>query len=272
MLVSALARHDVDARWAAWSDPAVVWADALVVLRSTWDYTEHRGDFLRWAEQLPLVANGADVVAWNANKTYLRDLDAAGLPIVPTVFVEPGEDADRSGAFDSLAGDPEVSEVVVKPSVGAGSRGVGRFAADRVAAARAHVAALHADGRTVLVQPYLSDVDTAGETALVYVDGVFSHSIRKAPLLVAGGGAHGDYVGERVEPRTPTADEQAVGQDVLAAVRDRFGADQLYTRVDLLPSPAGPRIVELELIEPSLFLRYGTGAADRLARAIAART
>ncbi len=267
-LLPALTDRGVAARWAAWTDPDVDWGAALVVLRSTWDYTRDRERFLQWVHGLPRVCNAADVVAWNTDKSYLGDLAGAGVPVVPSAFAAPGDTVVL----------PDAAQFVVKPSVGAGSRGVGRFTAERHAAAYDHAAGLHAAGRTALVQPYLDGVDTAGETALVYLDGRFSHAVRKGPMLqadaahdVAGAAL---YIEENITAREPQPAERAVGDAVLAAVRDRFGADLLYTRVDLLPTADGPVVVELELTEPSLFLGYGAPGTDpvaRLADAIAAR-
>jgi hypothetical protein len=270
VLVRALADAGIDARWCVWTDSSVDWNAGLVVLRSTWDYTADRAAYLDWVAGLRRVANDADVVRWNTDKVYLRDLAAAGVPTVATTFVAPGERAVFA---------PDAAEFVVKPSVGAGSRGVGRFTPDRTDEAHRHAAELHAAGRTVLVQPYLDAVDTAGETALIYVDGRFSHAVGKGPMLPEGIAhpVHGWelFVEERIEARVPQPAELAVGAAVLDAVRDRFGADQLYARVDLLPSTDGPVLVELELTEPSLFLQYGGTAADpaaTFAAAIAART
>jgi hypothetical protein len=256
ILLDALLAEGVAARWVAWTDPTVDWAAGLVVLRSTWDYTNDREAFLRWVTELPRVANDAAVVQWNTDKVYLGDLAADGVSTVATTLAPPGADA----VF------PDGVEFVVKPSVGAGSRGVGRFTADRVTAAAQHVEQLHAAGRTALVQPYLDAVDAAGETALVYLDGVFSHAVRKGPML-PDGVAHPVqgwelYVEEQITPRTPDAAELAVGEAALDHLRRRFGADQLYTRVDLLPSPDGPVVVELELTEPSLFLQHGGAGRD----------
>src|SRR4051812_41141890 len=91
LLVGALAERGIDARWAPWTDPGVDWSAGLVVLRSTWDYTVDRDAFLAWVDSLPRVANAAEVVAWNTDKVYLRDLHAAGIPVVPATVVEPGE-------------------------------------------------------------------------------------------------------------------------------------------------------------------------------------
>ena len=266
VLTAALAEEGIDARWVAWTDPDVDWTAGLVVLRSTWDYTHDRSGYLQWVRTLPAVANPAPVVEWNTDKVYLADLGAAGVPTAPTTIARPGEPLTLPAA-----------EMVLKPSVGAGSRGVGRFTPDRGADARRHAAELHAAGRTVLVQPYLDAVDDAGETALIYFDGRFSHAIRKGPMLSAGAahGVHGDslYIEELISAREPAAAELAVGEAAVSYVRKRFGDDQLYTRVDLLPSPDGPVIVELELVEPSLFLQYSPDgrAAREFASAIAAR-
>lgn len=270
-LESALAERGVAARWQAWTDETVSWTDALVVVRSTWDYTRRRDAFVDWTRAVPRLVNPADVIAWNSDKTYLRDLAKADLPVVPTTFVPPGQAAPL----------PVEGEFVVKPSVGAGSIGAGRFADDAVVAAQAHVTTLHDAGRIVLVQPYVTDIDEAGETALIYFDGVFSHAVRKAAMLPPQatnplGVELTDelFALERIDAREPSAAELAVGERVMDVLRERLGTDLLYARVDLLPTPAGPVLVELELTEPSLFLGYDShhpGAADRLATAIATR-
>lgn len=263
----ALGECNIDARWVVWADPAVDWSSGLTVLRSTWDYTQRRAQFLDWVRRVPALLNPAEVVVWNSDKTYLRDLERAGVPITPTLVAPPG----------TVASLPSEGEFVVKPSVGAGSRGVGRFQPAEVVAATRHVAALHAAGRTVLIQPYLSEVDEAGETALIYFDGEFSHAVRKGPMLVSGA-AHdvaetsGLFIDENISARTASREELAVGRRAISALRSAFGAPLLYARVDLLPSPSGPVVVELELTEPSLFLSYRPGAADRFAAAIVART
>lgn len=266
LLTAALARFGVRARWAEWTDSSVDWSAALVVLRSTWDYTVRREDYVSWVDSLERVANAAEVVTWNTDKRYLGDLASAGVPVVATSFAAPGQPLKL----------PSSGQYVVKPSVGAGSRGVGRFTVDRAADAHRHAAHLHAVGRTVLVQPYLESVDAAGETALAYFDGRFSHAVGKGPMLPDGITHPVDgwelYVEERIETRMPGAEELQVGEAACQAVRDRFGADQLYARVDLLPAPAGPVVIELELTEPSLFLGYGgDDPAATFAATIAAR-
>jgi glutathione synthase/RimK-type ligase-like ATP-grasp enzyme len=222
-----------------------------VVVRSTWDYPDRRADFLAWAESVPRVLNSPDVLRWNTDKRYLDSIPSA----ISAEFLEPG------ASFVAPA-----APFVVKPSVGAGSIETARYDAGDERAGE-HVRRLHAAGRTVMVQPYLEAVDRDGETALLYLGGELSHAVRKAALLPESGKAgEGLYVEERITATQPSRDELELGDRALAAVP--FDRDELlYARVDLLP---GPVVLEIELTEPSLFLGYGKGSADRFADAITA--
>jgi hypothetical protein len=263
-ILAAFAAQGIEGRWVAWDDRSVDWGSGLVVLRSTWDYTLRRSEFLSWVASVPRLCNPGEVVGWNSDKVYLRDLGRAGVPIVPTAWFDPGSQVEL----------PRGVDYVIKPSVGAGSRGTGRFDADDELVARAHAEVLHAAGRTVLVQPYLEEVDALGETALIYLDGRFSHAITKAAMLPPGKVHSIDeralFVEEQIRPREPSDAELAIGNGIVDMLNKRFGT-LLYTRVDLLPGPDGPLLIELELAEPSLFLGYGPGSADLLAVAAANR-
>jgi glutathione synthase/RimK-type ligase-like ATP-grasp enzyme len=274
-LLEALAAHGVEAEVAAWDDPAVEWAGYdLVVVRSTWNYHLQRDAFLAWVDRLPAVANPAEILRWNTDKRYLRDLEAAGVPVVPTAWLEPG---DRPAL-------PDWEELVVKPAVSAGSLRTGRYGADDHDAAVCHAEELLAEGRTVMVQPYLAEIDEAGETALVVIGGEHSHAIRKGPILRWGGAMfEGPYADEDISPRRATPAERELADAALAAVPG--GPDRLlYARVDVVADDTGsPVVLELELTEPSLFLTFADdaddadddgddGAAGRLASAIAAWT
>lgn len=165
---------------------------------------------------------------------------------------------------------------MLKPAVSAGSQDTGRYDLadpEHRELASAHVRRLGAAGRVTMVQPYLDAVDTAGETALLFLAGrdglAFSHAIRKGPMLTGPDrGEAALYKEERIDARTATPAQRAVAEQVLAAVPG--GADRLlYARVDLIPGPDGaPVLVELELTEPSLFVGYAEGAPDRLADAV----
>ena len=246
-----------EACWAVWDDPAVDWdAFDAVVIRSTWDYQDRHDEFLAWVRSVPRLINPRQVVEWNTDKRYLAELPGA----VATTFLAPGE------PFAAPQG-----EYVVKPSVSAGSRDTARFTAGDEERAAALVDRIHAGGRTAMVQPYLHAVDDEGETALLYFDGVFSHAIRKGPLLEPGAEPHDDvFAPETITARAPRDDERALAEAVVAHVRGRFG-DLAYTRFDLVRGDDGPRLLELELTEPSLFFLQGDGAAQRFAAAIRSR-
>jgi hypothetical protein len=171
---------------------------------------------------------------------------------------------------------PDWPEFVIKPTISVGSADTARWRrGSDDAAALAHLRGLGAAGRTAMIQPYLAGVDVAGESALLFLGGAFSHSVRKGPLLSAGQAPipltipvdADDELYDQISPREATATELAVAEQVLAAVPG--GADLLYARVDLLPGPDGsPVLLELELTEPSLFLYTAPGSADRLADAV----
>lgn len=259
-----LASHLPGALVVPWEDETVTWSDFdLVILRSTWNYTEHLEEFLAWAERVDRqtrLVNPLSVITWNTDKRYLAALEQAGIPVVPTTYVAPGDEAPEH----VLAG-----HIVVKPTVGAGSRGAALIR-DDVDAATAHVRMLHAQGQVAMIQPYLSHVDTRGETALVYVGGTFSHAARKAAILSRDlEWSTGLYADEKIVPATATASEREVGDRIVASLPELVpgGEDVAYARVDLLPTDHGPVVLELELTEPSLFLMVDPGAAARAAAA-----
>lgn len=244
-LVRALRGRGLHARWLSWDDPATLDAD-LVILRATWDYADRLDEFLRWSTRVKRLLNPAAVVAWNTDKRYLADLAAAGIPTVPSAFYPPG----RSVRIPD-------GEVVVKPAVGAGSRGTLRF--DDASAARAHAEALQSAGHTALVQPYDSRV-ADGETALVFLRGEQSHAFTKAPMLPAPGEApaldeSGTFATESLTVADPDLGLWDLGHAALAAAATHLQldvSDLLYARVDVLGSQNAPVLLELELVEPSL--------------------
>ncbi|HEU4976212.1 MAG TPA: hypothetical protein VFT50_14055 [Baekduia sp.] len=254
------------AEFVVWDDPTVDWERYdLVVLRSTWDYQYARDAFVAWARRLgERLVNPPEVVAWNTDKRYLGELAAAGLPVVETAFLAPGEPLHAPDR-----------EYVVKPTVSAGSRDTARFAGGAEDAARAGrlVDEIHGSGRTVMVQPYVPSVDVRGETAMLFFDGTLSHAIHKAPLLRPGAGTIDDvFAPETIAPRTPTAAERDVAATVVAWVVQRFGGAPAYARVDLVEDEHGrPHVLELELTEPSLFFGHADGALERFAAAVRAR-
>jgi glutathione synthase/RimK-type ligase-like ATP-grasp enzyme len=259
-LLAALRARGLEPVAAVWDDPAVQWAQFhLVVLRSTWDYAERRDEFLAWIDGLPRVVNAPEVVRWNTDKHYLGDLSAAGVPVVPTAFLEPGAPLDAPGG-----------RFVIKPRISAGGRQAASYEAHELELARRHLESLHTAGRPAMVQPYLEGIDVVGEAALIWLGGAFSHAVTKSALLRAGQEPGSTlYLEETISARAASAAELAVGEQALAALP--FEATALaYARVDLLPAADGPVVLEVELTEPSLFLGYEPVAAGRLADAIRA--
>ena len=263
LVIEPLRALGIQAVPAVWDDPGVDWASFdLVVVRSTWDYAGRRSEFVEWASSVPRLANPADVIDWNTDKHYLRDLLAAGIPVVPTTWID-------SDPFEL----PAAGTVVLKPTVGAGSIDAARFDLSdsaEASSAREHATRLLVSGRSVMVQPYLDQIDAAGETALMYFGGVFSHAVKKGAMLAATREmVDGLYYEEEIEPYAPSEAELSVGALALAAVPG--GSDRLlYARVDLVPDASGsPLLMELELTEPSLFMRFAPDSPQRLAAALA---
>lgn len=267
LAVDALARRGIEVAAVDWDDADFDWASVdLAVVRATWDYTDRAEEFGRWidlVDEATVLANPAAVLRWNVDKRYLADLAAAGAPVVPTTFVEPG--------------DPVVlpdGEIVVKPAISAGSRDTDRYQPERHDDALAHARRLLEEGRVVMLQPYQHAVDDRGETALVYHLGRYSHGLRKGQILGRGSGVVDDlYAEEDMSVREPTADEIAAATtilDLLSDVGPGLSAHRLaYARVDLVPGADGqPLLLELELVEPGLFNTLVPGSEDALATAV----
>ncbi|MFM7798217.1 MAG: RimK family alpha-L-glutamate ligase [Planctomycetota bacterium] len=261
ILQSAFARRGVEARIECWEDGAADWSrfDAVVV-RSTWNYVARLRDYRAWLERVALqtqLVNPLAAIRWNLHKRYLAELAADGLPVVPTVVVPHSVQPDWAELF------ARHGDLVLKPAISAGSFATVRVRAGDAAAAHEHRAA-HAD-RDMLVQPLLRSVVERGETNMVYLGGTLSHAIHK--------GARWD--GQEEQSRglvEATADERAAAEHVLQAV-DRRGLGTLaYARVDMARGDDGaPLLMELEIVEPSLFLDRAPGRAELLVDAIVGR-
>ncbi|MFL5322102.1 MAG: RimK family alpha-L-glutamate ligase [Myxococcaceae bacterium] len=255
-IIEALGRRGVSCEAVAW-DARVSWTGAeVVVLRSTWDYHLRREEFLSWVERTALLTsvwNPAKVVRWNSHKGYLRELSERGVPTVPTEWVPKG----KTPSLSELLTRRGWTDAVAKPAISAGGFETVRVRHTADAQAAFERIAAHSE---VMVQPYLRSVEGHGERSLVYIGGEFSHAVRKPPLLKAVERPSDDVV-----PAIAEADELELAKRVLAAVESEL----LYARVDLARDESGrPMLMELEVIEPSLFLRHAKGAADRLAEAI----
>lgn len=236
-------------------------APALVCLRSTWDYHRRWPEFRRWIERFAphpgRLWNPAATVLWNADKAYLRELAERGIRVPPTRWSEPGVRPDAV-AFFRETGEPRA---VLKPRVSATAYGTYMVDAAQELT-DAEWAPLVASG--ALLQAFVAEI-ADGEASLMFVDGAFTHAVRKRP-------APGDFrvqrdFGGRIEPLVPPAGLRAFAEGVLAAVAHAW----VYARVDVVDTARGPVLMELELIEPDLFLALAPEAAEQLAAALLAR-
>ena len=267
-MLGALEERGVEARTAVWSDPGVDWAAFdLVVANGTWDNIHRVAEFLAWVDALAAagvhLVNAPAILRWNLDKRYLRDLEAAGVPTVPTSWVGPDGAADGFGPSAAVL--PPV-EIVVKPSVSGGGYRTARYEAHEHDAARAHIGDLVAAGQTAMVQPYQPAVDTEGEVGLVFLGGAFSHAIHKDPMIRRGVGASDSLIANQVVTgATPTGGQLAVARRAVAAA-ERLLGPTTYARVDVVRGTDGePAVLELELLDPVLFFVTRPERAARFA-------
>jgi glutathione synthase/RimK-type ligase-like ATP-grasp enzyme len=259
LLREALEERGCEARAVIWDEDGTDWEGFdLCLVRSTWDYHEKHREFLAWARRVEAAAalrNPADVIAWNSEKTYLRQLAEGGVRIVPTVWVDRADGADLE---EILAGEGW-DEAVVKPVVDLGARNLHRV---RVGEGSTALDLALRQSSEAMVQPFLPSLEAEGELSLIYVDGDFTHAVRKRP-------AAGDFRvqgiwGGTASAEEPGARELEIGTEVMA----RLESPPLYARVDLVTDLEGnPCLIELELIEPNLYLSEHPPAGDALADA-----
>jgi O-ureido-D-serine cyclo-ligase len=283
-LVDALVRRGAEVSTPCWDDATVDWsAFDLAVLRSTWNYVERIDEFRAWTRRCATqtrLFNPPALLEWNTDKHYLQHLHRAGVAVVPTRYVEPGADSARA-LRQFLAGGPDSLSVgrscdfdqfVVKPTIGAGSRDAARYRRSDAAPALAHLSRLVAvEGRSAMLQPYLASVETSGETALIFYDGVPSHAFRKGPLLRLDAGlVEGLFAPEEISARVAADDERLLAAAAHAAIPFER---PLYARLDMIRDGWGdPVMLELEMTEPSMYFAYAPGSADRFAALLITRS
>jgi hypothetical protein len=251
-----------------WTDAAVRWDTFdLILANGAWDNIHHPDEFPDWADRVAGVTrlvNSASMLRWNIDKHYLAVLAEAGIPTLPTTWIEPPGDWVGTPLPDG--------EFVVKPAVSGGGFETARYAPDELDAARLHIDRLLAAGRTAMVQPYQSAVDALGEVGLIFLAGQYSHAIAKSPLLVPGAGAKLNLaIDEEISATTPSHQQQDVATAALTVAEQLLGATT-YARIDLVPQLDGtPALLELELLDPALFLDFDPAAAARFAQVLKER-
>ncbi|NUR64022.1 MAG: hypothetical protein HOV87_35995 [Catenulispora sp.] len=264
LVQEALVRRGVDARLIPW-DGGCRWQDFdVAVLRSPWDlFVFHPEELLPWVAEVEAgttVLNPPNVIRQVMDKRYLERLAVAGVAIVPTRFVDVGQPVEFPAG-----------EFVVKPVTSGAARDTARYRPEQADAARAHVAYLHRSGRAAMIQPYVASVDIVGERSLMFVNGVFDHAIVKQAALAPDASYE---VRHPLHPRPQAHEPSDRELDLAHAALDAFApdGDLLSARVDMLLDAQGaPRVLELELVAPVLFLPHSDGAVERFADAIIAR-
>jgi len=272
ILVDELRRHGHEVVSVIWGCdiPALVGSVDLLIIRSPWDYMDTpalRQRFLKWIAELDhaglAVENHPRVMTWLNDKRYLKDFEAEGVPIVPSRFVAPGEVVHLAEQF--AANGP----LIVKPSVSAA--GVGLIHVNSVEAAEALQPAFDSSSRHEwhLIQPFVPEIQTAGEWSLIYLGGSYSHAVHKLPgagkILV-----HAEQGGS-LRFAEPPASIRAAGDHVMSRFPAAFArqgqiaapALPLYLRIDLIETAAGPLLSECEGVEPELFFRARPGSEQQ---------
>ena len=262
LVQDALAKRGVEAVPAVWNDSKIDWSkNRFSILRSTWDYHLNYAEFLSWAERISAVTNLLNplpLIKWNSRKTYLADLNKAGLPVIPTAWIN-----DSNGP--SLAQVLEVNgwdEAIIKPSIGLATSGVKRCNRSSATTDQAHVDKL-LGASEVMVQEFMPSVQEYGERALIFIDGEYTHTIRKSAFQVLAAAGHAG------ESKAECNDEEIA---IAKSIMRYLDTPPLYARVDLVRNAEGkPLLLELELVEPSLFLSFAPESADKFADAILRR-
>ncbi|MGH9500151.1 MAG: ATP-grasp domain-containing protein [Terriglobales bacterium] len=260
-LIAPLAGRGIEARPAVWSDAGVDWPQAdAVLIRSCWDYHFRLNEFLAWIAALERarvrVWNPPAMLRWNTNKLYLRELEEKGVPIVPTLWPEPGFDLRQELQQRNW------KQAVVKPRVSATAHRTMLINAENTGRAQTLLEDLMR-GPGAMVQEFLEEVQTQGEWSLIFFAGQFSHAVMKTPKQ--GDFRSQEEFGGDIRNMRPSESLIQAASHAIVAVA---GAP-LYARVDGVESAGQFRLMELELIEPALYMQLAGGAAERFAAAIA---
>ncbi len=261
----ALNKREVRTEIRSWSDPSVNWADAgCVLVRTPWDYNDDFPRFFSWMKetsQLTQFLNPIELLTWNIDKHYLQDLEKAGVNIVPSIFIEIGD--ERS--LTSIIAESGWEEVVLKPCVSAGARHTYRFTPNE---ADKHEAVFREliEEEAMILQPFIKDILSLGEYSFMYIDGKYSFTTCKKAK--AGDYRVQDDFGGTVAMYEPSQEEK----DLTLKMVEACPIMPMYARVDCIPTATGELLLsEIELIEPELWFRLNEAAAEDLANALIER-
>ena len=246
-----------------WADPNVDWTQfRCAVFRTTWDYFERFAEFTAWLERIARetrLVNAAHTIWWNLDKHYLADLETRGVPVVPSVYLEPGDGSSLPELLDRH----QWTEAVLKPCVSGAARHTYRVNAANAESLQREIASL-LDSESFVLQPFVADITINGEYTLMVIDGEVTHAVQKVPK--SGDFRVQDDHGGTWTPYSPSEEQVAFAKRAMLSVTPL----PQYGRVDMVRGNDGSwQIMELELIEPELWLRTKPEAATRLAAALA---
>lgn len=264
-LLAALRDMGLAAEPVIWDDTSVDWSDyALCVIRSTWDYVPRCPDFVAWARHAGSRTgfwNPPELIAWNTDKTYLKDLESKGVSVVPTTWLTAGSRCDWRDFMRQSGWE----EMVVKPVVSASGKDTHRIHPENLVAHQDELDRLLSK-KDLMLQPYFKSVETTGELSFLFLNGEFSHAVSKHP---AGSEFRvQEHLGGQFRTFQPSEEQLRYAHSVIQTLP----WPTLYGRVDVMLDDAGRMCLgELELTEPSMYLSHGEGSAGRFAEAIAAK-
>lgn len=278
-LLDTLAERGIDPAIRIWNDPEVDWSDAgIVVVRSVSDYAKDREGFLQWAHNVPRLLNHPDVLDWNTDKHYLRELEKRGMPTIPTIWMEPEANLSKIQIHTRF---PAYGDFVVKPAVSSGVRDIGRYTSNdpyQRQAAIMQTASLLSEGRAVMVQRYLEEIDVHGEISLVFFNGLVSHAVEKKAVLhpssVTESEMHATTETKQITDAMAWQWGEQIRSVIHSYVRERMGRDEqfLFNRVDVVPDGKGSfHVMEVSMVDADLYLGSSSQALANFADAIAVR-
>ncbi|NLI17811.1 MAG: glutathione synthetase [Actinomycetales bacterium] len=276
-LLDAISRRGVEVGTAVWDDPGVDWEGAgLCVILTVSDFADRPEEFFEWAARVPRLLNDPGVLRWNSDKHYLQDLALSGVPTIDTTWLEPGAGLSKHQVHTRM---PARGDFVVKSSLSSNRHTTGRYTSTDArsrGAAIQHALDILGTGRAALVQRYLTAVGDRGEISLVYFNGLFSHAVEKEGILQTEVDP-GSAPRSRAYPHEVSPEERHLGEDVRnafhACIRKVTGRDHLliYARVDIIHTADGLKVLEVNLMDVTLYLAAVPGAVDNFADAIAVR-
>lgn len=276
-LLDALTSRGIDASIAVWDDPSVDWQHAgICVVLTVTDFAARADEFFAWAESVPRVMNDPQILRWSSDKHSLLDLARRGMPTIKTTWLEPASNLSKHQIHTRM---PAGGDFVVKSSRSSNRHTTGRYTAVDArsrAAAIEHAGNILATGNAALVQRYVQSIEQRGEKSLIYFNGLLSHSVEKEAVLQTEADP-GSRPRSRAFPHAVTEEERHLGEEVRASlhesIRELTGRDHLliYSRIDLVENEGKLEVLEVNLMDVTLYLSVVDGALDRFADAIAVR-